>query len=74
MWKKSMYLVLVLTVAGQVVIANSYNMGQMLWLVANIVAVCGDFVLKRETAAKVKDIFMLCLTVALMVWYNVFAR
>jgi len=69
-----MYIVLILTVAGQVVIANSYNVGQILWLAANAIAVCGDFVLKRETAAKVKDIFMLCLTIALIVWYNCFAR
>lgn len=61
------YLGLALTIAGQVVIGPMWLLGQALWLTANGIAVTRDFVLRRPTADKVKDIGLTALTVGLII-------
>lgn len=68
-WENLQYLNLALTIGGQVVIGGSYLIGQGAWLVANIIAVVRDVMLKRPAADVVKDTCMTALTAGLIVFY-----
>ena len=61
------YITLALTVVGQITVGSIFLLGQGCWLVANIIAVARDFILKRPTADKVKDAAMLGITVGLVI-------
>lgn len=61
------YLVLALTIMGQVCIGIDYMLGQGLWLVANLITVGRNLGLERPRADKVQGVFMLALTCGLMV-------
>ena len=63
------YLVLALTVAGQVVIGVSFLWGQGVWCLANFITVARDFALQRPRADIVKDTAMLGLTIGLITAY-----
>lgn len=65
-WEKMMYLILGLTIAGQVVINLSALAGQTLWLLANILAVIRNWQLGRPAADMVKDVCMLAITAGLI--------
>ena len=49
------YLTLTFTIAGQIITAQSVILAQVVWLIANIINVSRDYVLKRPTADKVRD-------------------
>lgn len=66
-WEKVQYIVLALTVLGQVCIGASYYLGQGLWLVANAITVSRNIALDRPRADRVQGWFMLALTLGLMV-------
>lgn len=68
-WTQAQYLNLALTIAGQIVVGNSYLIGQGVWLVANCIAVIRDVVLKRPAADVVRDVAMTALTAGLIVFY-----
>lgn len=67
-WENLQYLNLALTIIGQCAIAY-YLVGQSIWLIANIIAVARDIVLKRPAADIVKDTCMTALTTGLIVFY-----
>lgn len=67
-WTQAQYLNLALTIIGQCAIAY-YLVGQSIWLIANIIAVTRDIVLKRPAADLVKDVCMTALTAGLIVFY-----
>jgi hypothetical protein len=66
-WVNSQYVVLALTMLGQIAIGSNYYVGQGLWLVANLITFGRNFVLERPRADKVQGGFMLALTIVLMV-------
>lgn len=68
-WENLQYLNLALTIGGQVVIGGSYLIGQGAWLIANVIAVARDIILKRPAADVVKDVAMTALTAGLIVFY-----
>ena len=68
-WENLQYMNLALTIGGQVIIGGSYLIGQGAWLIANIIAVARDIVLKRPAADIVKDVCMTALTAGLIVFY-----
>ena len=68
-WENLQYLNLALNIAGQVVIGGSYLLGQGVWLIANLIAVGRDIVLKRPMADLVRDVAMTALTAGLIVFY-----
>lgn len=68
-WENLQYIVLALTIAGQIIIGADYIFGQIAWLVANIIAVVRDFILKRPHGDIVKDAAMTGLTVGLITAY-----
>lgn len=68
-WENLQYLNLALTIAGQCVIGASYLLGQTGWLIANVIAVARDIVLKRPAADVVKDVCMTALTAGLIGFY-----
>lgn len=65
-WERMQYVVLGLTIAGQVCIGVNYFLGQGLWLVANGITVCRNFKMHRPKADKVQGWFMLALTFGLI--------
>lgn len=69
MWENIHYLVLVLTIVGQITVGGNFIVGQSIWLVANIITVTRCFVLKRPTADKVKDCTLLAITLGIVVYY-----
>lgn len=69
MWENIHYLVLVLTIVGQITVGGNFIFGQSIWLVANIITVTRCFVLKRPTADKVKDCTLLAITLGIVVYY-----
>lgn len=68
-WENLQLVNLFLTIAGQIIIAPSYLLGQGLWLIANIIAVIRDVVLHRPAADVVKDVAMTALTAGLIGFY-----
>lgn len=69
MWENIHYLVLVLTIVGQITVGGNFIVGQSIWLIANIITVTRCFVLKRPTADKVKDCTLLAITLGIVVYY-----
>ena len=69
MWENIHYLVLALTIIGQITVGGNFLLGQSLWLVANIITVTRCFVLKRPTADKVKDCTLLAITIGIVTLY-----
>ena len=69
-WENLQYFVLGLTIVGQV-ITNVPMWGvlaaQSVWLVSNLIATVRDFILKRPTADKVKNICLTGITVGLVI-------
>lgn len=69
-WENLQYCVLGMTIIGQV-ITNVPLWGvlaaQCVWLVANVIATVRDFILKRPTADKVKNIALTAITIGLVV-------
>lgn len=61
-WETAQYLVLFLTVAGQVLIGVNYYWGQGAWLIANAITVTRNVKLERPKADKVQGWFMFALT------------
>ena len=66
-WETAQYLVLFLTVAGQVLIGVNYYWGQGAWLIANAITVTRNIKLERPKADKVQGWFMFALTCGLIV-------
>lgn len=66
-WETAQYLVLFLTVAGQVLIGVNYYWGQGAWLIANAITVTRNAKLERPMADKVQGWFMFALTCGLIV-------
>lgn len=66
-WENLQYAGLALTIAGQIVIGPMWLLGQLFWLIANLIAVTRDFILHRPHADKVKDIGLTALTLGLIV-------
>lgn len=65
-WENIQLLGLSLTIAGQITVGAWFIVGQSLWLVANLIAVTRDFILKRPMADKVKDIALTAITAGLI--------
>lgn len=66
-WERMQYIVLTLTVLGQVCIGANYFLGQGIWLVSNAITVCRNIKLQRPTADKVQGWFMFALTLGLII-------
>lgn len=67
-WENLQYIVLLLLMIGQGVVGNDFYVGQIVYLVANIIATTRSFVLSRPAADKVKDVCCLGLTVVLILF------
>lgn len=65
-WENLQLLGLALTIFGQIAIGASYLLGQGVWLVANIIAVARDFILRRPAADKIKNIALTGITAGLI--------
>lgn len=69
-WENLQYLVLAMTIVGQVV-TNVPVWGilaaQSVWLIANIIATIRDFTLRRPIADKVKDACLTGITIGLVI-------
>lgn len=70
-WENMQLLGLTLTIIGQVTVGAWFLVGQGLWLVANLIAVTRNFILKRAMADKIKDITLTGITIGLIL-LNVF--
>jgi hypothetical protein len=68
-WNRTVYVILALTILGQMVIGLNYLWGQGAWLIANVLTLARDFALDRPTADKVKNSCMLAITVGLIVLF-----
>jgi len=68
-WNRTVYLVLALTILGQIIVRGSYIWGQSAWLIANSLTLIRDFALDRPAADKVKNSCMLAITIGLIVLY-----
>ena len=65
-WENVQYVVLFLTVVGQVLIGVNYFLGQGTWLLANAITVTRNIKLDRPKADKVQGWFMFALTFGLI--------
>ena len=70
-WVQLQYMVLALTILGQVTVGASYLLGQGVWMVANVASLARDFALKRPASDKVKDAAMCGLTLGLIIAYQI---
>ena len=70
-WNRALYIVLALTILGQMFVGMDYLIGQGMWLIANIITVSRDFALDRPTSDKIKNVSMLALTIGLVTLYLV---
>lgn len=66
------YLVLMLTIAGQIVATGSVLVAQIIWLVANVISVARDYILSRPTADKVRDWALCGITGGIIIVITVF--
>ena len=66
-WENVQYVVLFLTVVGQILIGVNYFLGQSTWLLANAITVTRNVKLDRPRADKVQGWFMFALTFGLIV-------
>lgn len=51
-----LYIAMILTIVGQCVVGKSFYFGQFAFLIANVIYLCRDFVLRRPRADKIKNI------------------
>lgn len=65
-WENVQYVVLFLTVVGQILIGINYFLGQGIWLLANAITVTRNVKLDRPRADKVQGWFMFALTFGLI--------
>lgn len=65
-WENAQYLVLFLTIVGQILIGANYYWGQGAWFIANAITVSRNIKLDRPKADKVQGWFMLALTTGLI--------
>lgn len=68
-WTQAQYLNLTLTIVGQILVGSTYLLGQMMWLIANLIAVARDVILRRPAADVVRDVAMTALTAGLIGFY-----
>ncbi len=68
-WNRTVYLVLALTILGQIIVRGSYIWGQAAWFIANVLTLVRDFALDRPAADKVKNSCMLAITIGLITLY-----
>jgi len=68
-WENLQLAVLAGTIAGQVTIGASFMLGQIIWLVCNIVALIRDFILHRPAADKIKNAALTGITAGLITAY-----
>lgn len=68
-WENLQLLCLAGSVAGQCTIGASFLAGQIIWLVANTIALVRDFVLHRPPADKIKNATLLGITAGLITAY-----
>jgi len=61
------YISIALTVIGQCVVGSNFYMGQIAYLVANIVNCGRDIILRRPRADKIKNFTFLGITIGLIV-------
>lgn len=61
------YVAIALTVIGQVTVGQNFYLGQIAYLVANIVNCTRDVILKRPKADKIKNFTFLGITIGLIV-------
>ena len=61
------YISIALTVIGQCVVGSNFYMGQIAYLVANIVNCGRDIILRRPKADKIKNFTFLGITIGLIV-------
>ena len=61
------YVAIALTVIGQVIVGQNFYLGQIAYLVANIVNCTRDVILKRPKADKIKNFTFLGITIGLIV-------
>lgn len=66
-WEILGYITLVLCVIGQITVGWLYIVAQVAYLIANIISVIRDIVLRLPTANLVKDIVFTGITVALII-------
>lgn len=65
-WENVQYVVLFLTVVGQILIGVNYFLGQGTWLFANAITVTRNIKLDRPKADKVQGWFIFALTFGLI--------
>lgn len=68
-WENIQFLVLILTIVGQVTVGASFIIGQSVWLIANTIALVRDFALKRPIADKTKNATLWAITCGLIASY-----
>jgi len=60
------YVTLVLLIVGQCTVGSLFYVGQVMYLVANVISVTRCFALNRPMADKIKDICCLAITIGLL--------
>lgn len=68
-WEIIGYLCLALCIFGQITVGYLYLVGQVAYLIANILAVFRNHALNLPKANKVKDVCFTAITIALIVIY-----
>lgn len=66
-WENLQLVVLGLTILGQLTVGPLFLLGQSVWLVANVISLVRDFVLRRPYADKLKNATMTAITVGIIV-------
>lgn len=68
-WENLQLAVLAGTITGQCIVGASFLIGQIIWLVCNIVALIRDFMLHRPPADKIKNAALTGITAGLIIAY-----
>lgn len=68
-WENLQLATLLLSVAGQIIVGQSFLAGQIAWFIANLIAVIRNFILARPAADVVRDVAMTALTAGLIGFY-----
>lgn len=66
-WENIAVLCFALTVLGQGLVGGFYLVAQVVWMVANVINLIRDFVLKRPKADKIRDAGLCALTTVLII-------
>lgn len=67
MWEIMGYIALGLLIVGQVTIGFSFWIGQIAYLVADIIVIIRCFAVKQETSDKVKNIALTAICIGVMI-------